>query len=118
VSAKDQTGPEGDPPEETPLELVALALFADAIADPVARRAFANDSLGFLQGALQDKGKDFEALDPAVQAAFVEFFADLSYEELRLLARLQTTMVGLKNEGFTSLAEDVTVNSFVSLAKL
>jgi hypothetical protein len=95
---------------------VALALFAEAIADPVRRRAAANDPLALMKSALDERGHDFDDLDPAVQAAFTDLFGDLSYEELRLLARLQTTMTGLSPDH--GLSEQVEVGSFATLAKL
>lgn len=68
-----------------PDALNELARFADLITDRDVRRAFDSDPIG----TLKDRGVNVDALPPAV----LEFFADLSYEELRLLARLQETMV-------------------------
>jgi hypothetical protein len=78
-------------------ELMALAHFAEAIADPdpARRRAFANDPLGELDNALAPHGLSRSDLPDEVQ----DFINSLSYEELRLLGRLQNTMVDLRNQG-------------------
>jgi hypothetical protein len=86
-----------------PPELLALAHFAVSIADPAKRRAFATDPLGELDNALQPHGLSRANLPQEVQ----DFIDSLSYEELRLLARLQTTMVDLRDRGIDSLSEVV-----------
>jgi hypothetical protein len=95
---------------------VALALFADAITDAPSRRRFANDPLELFKELLSQRGSSFEELDAEVQQAFTDLFGDLSYEELRLLARLQSTLGGVNPEH--GLNERVEVGSFVTLAKL
>jgi replication initiation and membrane attachment protein DnaB len=95
---------------------VALALFADAITDTSRRRRAAEDPLELFKQLLSERGTSFEDLDPEVQQAISDLFGDLSYEELRLLARLQRTLGGLNPEH--GLSENVEVNSFVTLAKL
>lgn len=78
-------------------ELIALAHFAEAIADPdpARRRAFADDPLGELDRALAPHNLSRGDLPSEVQ----DFIDSLSYEELRLLGRLQTTMVDLRAQG-------------------
>jgi hypothetical protein len=97
---------------------VALALFAEAIADPVRRRGSAADPLDLMKSALSSHGHDFDNLDGEVQAAFTELFGDLSYEELRLLGNLQAKLVALDPDQSLGLTEQVEVGSFATLAKL
>jgi hypothetical protein len=66
-----------------------LARFANAITDPAVRRAFDSDPLG----TLDREGVSVDALPEEVR----DFITDLSYEELRLLARVQKVMT---NAGF------------------
>jgi hypothetical protein len=98
--------------------LVALALFAEAVADRDRRRSFANDTLGLLEAALADKNRTLTDLDPDVRQAYVDLFGDLSFEELRLLARLQAKMVELDPDQVLGLTEKVEVGSHATLAKL
>lgn len=72
------------PPQSDPA-LNEFAKFANAIGDPQVRRAFDKDPLG----TLKDQGVNVGALPQSV----VDFLTDLSYEELRMLANLQQTMV-------------------------
>ncbi|MGZ4181867.1 MAG: hypothetical protein ACXVUL_14430 [Solirubrobacteraceae bacterium] len=75
--------------DEPSAELRALALFAEAIANPATRRDFAGRSGELLDSVLgDDVGED-------AKEAFRALFGDLTDEEVRLLARLQHTMVGL-----------------------
>ena len=103
---------------QNPPAQVALALFAEAIADPVKRRGSANEPLDLMKEALKDHGHDFEALDADVQAAFIDLFGDMSYEELRMLGRMQAKLVELDPDGSHGLTESVEVGSFATLAKL
>lgn len=86
-------------------ELLALAHFAAAVGDPdpARRRALAADPLGELDNVLRPHGLSRDDLPQEVR----ELIDSLSYEELRLLARLQTTMVGLRAQGIESLSEQV-----------
>jgi hypothetical protein len=99
-------------------EQVALALFAEAIADPVTRRANVADPLQLMKQSLADHGHDFDALDADVREAFMDLFGDLSYEELRMLGRLQSKMVELDPDQTRGLTEEVEVGSRATLAKL
>lgn len=100
-------------------ELRALALFAEALADPVQRREFANDPLGLMKSAMGRANLDFEQdLGAAAQRGFTELFEDLSYEELRMLARLQATMVALDPEQVLGLTDRVQTASHSTVAKL
>jgi hypothetical protein len=103
---------------ENPPAQVALALFAEAIADPVKRRGSANEPLDLMKEALKAHGHDFGTLDADVQSAFVDLFGDLSYEELRMLGRLQAKLVELDPDGSHGLTEAVEVGSVATLAKL
>ena len=105
-------------PSQNPPAQVALALFAEAIADPMKRRASSNDPLALMKDALADHGHDFDALDADVQEAFIELFGDLSYEELRLLGHLQAKLVALDPDQTRGLTELVEVGSHATLAKL
>jgi hypothetical protein len=64
----------------------ALATVVNALASPGIRRKFAHDP----DATLQELGVNVSALPSGVQA----LLHDLSYEELRLISRLQTTLVG------------------------
>jgi hypothetical protein len=101
-----------------PPEQVALALFAEAIADPMRRRASASDPIELMKSALADHGHDFDALPQDVQDAFIELFGDLSYEELRMLGKLQAKMVQLDPDQTRGLTELVEVGSHATLGKL
>ena len=101
-----------------PPEQVALALFAEAIADPVRRRGSSNEPLDLMKSALAEHGHDFDDLDPEVQEAFTELFGDLSYEEMRLLGQLQAKLVALDPDQTKGLTELVEVGSHATLAKL
>jgi hypothetical protein len=98
--------------------LRALALFAEAIADPVRRRNAGDDPLVLMKEALAEKGTSFDELDQDVQEAFLDLFGDLTFEELRMLARLQKKLVALDPDGTLGLTEEVEVGSFATLAKL
>ena len=106
---------EQEPPNPA---LVALALFAEAIADPMKRRGSANDPLDLMKSALAEHGHDFDALDDDVKAAFVELFGDLTYEEMRMLGRMQSRMVELDPDQARGLTERVEVGSFATVTKL
>jgi hypothetical protein len=97
---------------------VALALFAEAIADPMKRRASSNDPLALMKDALAEHDHDFDELDDDVKDAFIELFGDLSYEELRLFAKLQSRMVELDPDQSRGLTEVVEVGSHATLGKL
>ena len=103
---------------QNPPEQVALALFAEAAADPMRRRASAADPLDLMKSALAEHGHNFDDLPPEVQQAFIELFGDLSYEELRMLGNLQARLVALDPDGQRGLTEQVEVGSFATLAKL
>jgi hypothetical protein len=101
--------------ENTPAQ-VALALFAEALADPVKRRGATDDPLSLMKSELAARGHEWETLSTDVQEAFTDLFGDLSYEELRLLGRLQATMAAVDPRH--GLSEQVEVGSFATLAKL
>ena len=105
-------------PSQNPPAQIALALFAEAVADPLKRRGSANEPLDLMKSALADHGHDFDALDADVQEAFIELFGDLSYEELRLLGHLQAKLVALDPDQTRGLTELVEVGSHATLAKL
>jgi hypothetical protein len=91
--------------------LVALAKLAEKVADKGARRRLSNDSNAMLDEAIAEAG-----LDPDSNAArtFRDLFGDLTFEELRLLARMQTKIVELSEE-HPDLAEELgnpTVSKF------
>jgi hypothetical protein len=71
--------------EGDPAAVEALATFANRISEQRVRRDFDNDPLGTLEGI----GVDVGALPDEVR----DFLTDLTYEELRLLARMQQKMV-------------------------
>jgi hypothetical protein len=98
-------------------EHLALALFAEAIGDRDTRRANAKDPLQLLKELLTENGNAFENLPEDVQAAFTELFGDLSFEELRVLGRLQAKMVELDPEGDRGLTE-VVIGSQHTVGKL
>jgi hypothetical protein len=62
----------------------AQEIFTEAIADPYRRRALANHP----EEAFEEAGVNFNALPSQLQA----LLKDLSYEELRLLSRVQDTL--------------------------
>jgi hypothetical protein len=94
--------------------LEALAIWAEAITDPATRRRFERNPEETIDAALQERGHSIADLPDAV----VEFFLELSVAELKTLATLQTTMVAVRDQGFTSLAEDVEVFSAATVSKL
>jgi hypothetical protein len=67
-----------------------------------------------LSEELRRENRDVDDLPNEV----LEFFASLSEEELEALAKLQSTMTALKEQGFASLVEEVEVNPRFTLAKL
>jgi hypothetical protein len=83
----------------------ALARLAEEISDPTKRRAFANDPVATMDGL------GLNALPKKVR----DFFASLTYEELRVLADLQGTMDRLEG-----LSEEVQTDKdqTATLAKL
>jgi hypothetical protein len=97
---------------------VALALFAEAVADPAKRREAARDPLKLMKDALREHGRNFDELEPDVQDAFISLFSDLSYGELRVLGRLQSKLVAVDPEHTLGLTEIVEVGSVATLAKL
>jgi hypothetical protein len=99
-------------------ELVALALFAEAIGDPMTRRGNAADPIALMKQRLSDHRHNFDDLDQDVQDAFMELFGDLSYEELRMLGRLQAKMVELDPDQTRGLTEQVEVGSHATVGKL
>jgi hypothetical protein len=72
----------------------ALAIVAEVISDPDKRRAVAERPEETLSHELRQQGASFDDLPEPVQ----QFFADLTYEELRVLARLQATMADLPDD--------------------
>jgi hypothetical protein len=85
----------------------ALAVLATILPDRQARRAIANDpGPEFIK-----RGVNWEALPEDVR----DFFEDLSLHELRMLARMQSTMEQHVEAG---LAEEVQVNHPATLGKL
>jgi hypothetical protein len=72
----------------------AVGVFAKLIQDPKQRRAFTQDP----QAAMKTAGGNLGDLPPKVRS----FFTNLTYEELRVLAQLQETMV--KQEGLHEAA--------------
>jgi hypothetical protein len=102
----------------TPPELVALALFAEAIGDPMTRRDNAADPLALMKQRLSDHGHDFADLDQDIQHAFNDLFGDLTHEELRMLGRLQAKMVELDPDQTRGLTELVEVGSHATVGKL
>jgi hypothetical protein len=75
-----------DPPQGDSDALNEFARFANLISSAHLRREFDSDPLG----TLASNGVNVGALPDSVR----DFIADLSFEELRLLARLQEVMVG------------------------
>jgi hypothetical protein len=116
----DRKPTEGDAvsPTPDPLPQVALALFAEAVADPAKRRKAAHDPLELMKEALIAHGHDFDQLEPDVQHAFISLFSDLSYGELRILGRLQAKLVEADPDHKLGLTELVEVGSHATLAKL
>ena len=72
-------------PQGNPAAVEQFAKFANLISSAHLRREFDRDP----QGTLVKQGVDVDALPEPVR----DFLTDLSFEELRLLARLQETMV-------------------------
>jgi hypothetical protein len=94
--------------------LVALAIVAEALAEATTRDRLKKDLRTTLSEVLAREKREIGDLPDEV----VEFFANLSSEELEALAKLQSTMTGLKDKGFASLVEEVEVNPKFTLAKL
>jgi hypothetical protein len=98
-------------------ELRALALFADALANRERRRAFNGDTLGLLEDALSTKGLTLDSLDNQVREAYIDLFADMTFQEVRILARMQAKLVALDPDGALGLTEQVEVGSHVTIGK-
>jgi hypothetical protein len=97
-------------------ELVALAKFAEALADPIRRRE-TPDTLDLFKEAAG--GEDaFNDLEPNVRNGIVDLLDGLTQEEVRVLVRLQRRMVELDPDGTLGLTEQVEIGSFATLAKL
>ena len=97
--------------EQKDAALLALARLAETIGDPQTRRRFAsNNSADFLDEAMAEVND----LTDEVKDEFRRLFGDLTFEELRLLARLQETMLRLRDKGYDNLSEEVnpTVGKF------
>jgi hypothetical protein len=103
---------EKDSREQRALE--ALAIVAEAITEPRTRDRLNKDLRSTLSDVLAREKRDVDDLPEEV----LEFFANLSEEELETLAKLQTTMTGLRGKGFASLSDEVEVNPLFTLAKL
>jgi hypothetical protein len=103
---------EKDSREQRALE--ALAIVAEAITEPRTRDRLNKDLRSTLSDVLAREKRDVDDLPEEV----LEFFANLSEEELETLAKLQTTMTGLRGKGLASLSEEVEVNPLFTLAKL
>jgi hypothetical protein len=103
---------EKDPRDQRALE--ALAIVAEAITEPRTRDRLRKDLRATLSEELRRENRDVDDLPDEV----IEFFASLSEEELEALAKLQSTMTALKEQGFASLVEEVEVNPKFTLAKL
>ena len=103
---------EKDPRDQRALE--ALAIVAEAITEPKTRDRLRKDLRTTLSEELGRHNRDVDDLPNEV----LEFFASLSEEELEALAKLQSTMTALKEQGFASLVEEVEVNPRFTLAKL
>jgi len=103
---------EKDPRDQRALE--ALAIVAEAITEPKTRDRLRKDLRTTLSEELRRENRDVDDLPNEV----LEFFASLSEEELEALAKLQSTMTSLKEQGFASLVEEVEVNPRFTLAKL
>jgi hypothetical protein len=94
--------------------LEALAIVAEALAQAETRDRLNKDLRTTLSEVLKREKREIGDLPDEV----VEFFANLSPEELEALAKLQSTMTTLKDKGFASLVEEVEVNPKYTLAKL
>jgi hypothetical protein len=92
-----------NPPAGSHKAQKALALVAKVIQDPQKRRDFVHDP----QGTMEAAGGNFNDLPRRVRT----FFGNLTYEELRVLAQLQETMV--REEGLHD-----TLRGGVTLGKL
>jgi hypothetical protein len=113
-AVSDQEEP--DPPglEEPSEELRALALFADAIADPALRNQTA-DPLELLRSVAGEKWDSFQ---PDVRRGLIDLLDGMTREELQVLARLQRHMVLIDPDGTLGLTEKVKTGSHKTLAKL
>jgi hypothetical protein len=98
-------------------EHLALALFAEAIGDRGTRRQNADNPLELMKQRLLDKDVDFDALPDDAKQAFDDLFGDLSFEELRILGRLQEKMAALDPDGTRGLTE-VVIGSSHLMTKL
>ena len=72
----------------------ALAVVAEVVSNADKRRDLAERPEETLAHELQQQGASLDDLPEPVQ----KFFADLTYEELRVLARLQETMADLPED--------------------
>jgi hypothetical protein len=95
-------------PTQPSKELQALALFAEALADPTRRREVTN-----VLDLLETSG-----LRDEVSQGFIDLFDGLTPEEVRMLARLQRRMVALDPDGALGLTQQVPTNSHATIAKL
>ena len=113
-AVSDQEEP--DPPglEEPSPELRALALFADAIADP-RLRSQQGDPLELLRSIA---GAELESLQPAVRRGLIDLLDGMTPEEVQVLARLQRHMLLIDPDGSLGLTEKVKTGSHKTLAKL
>jgi len=92
----------------------ALAIWAEAITEPATRERFGEDPRRAMEEALAKFDRSLRDLPDDV----VDFFAGLSLEELQTLANLQTTMVAVREQGFTSLSDTVLLDQIFTLCKL
>jgi hypothetical protein len=97
-------------------ELVALAKFAEALADPVRRRE-TPDTLDLFKDAAGGE-EAFNDLAPTVRDGIVDLLDGLTPEEVRVLARLQRRMVELDPDGALGLTEQVPIGSHATVGKL
>lgn len=81
-------------PEKSHKAKKALAIVAEVLRDPDKRRDLADRPEETLAHELQQQGSSLDDLPQPVQ----RFIADLTYEELRVLARLQETMADLPED--------------------
>jgi hypothetical protein len=107
---------EPDPPDlpEPSPELRALALFADAIADPALRDQTANP----LELLRSIAGEEWDRFQPDVRRGLIDLLDGMTREEVQVLARLQRHMVLIDPEGTLGLTEKVKTGSHKTLGKL
>jgi hypothetical protein len=105
-----------DPPDlvEPSEELRALALFADAIADPALRDQTANP----LELLRSIAGEEWDRFQPDVRRGLIDLLDGMTREEVQVLARLQRHMVLIDPDGTLGLTEKVKTGSHKTLAKL